>query len=65
MNSVSAPLIARVNGTDVTVGSVVFSPDADPEPEYNSEALKLAERTALEPLAGQEGWTFRWPPSRS
>lgn len=59
MDSVTVPLIARVNGQDVTVGAIEFSPDADPVPGFSTEALKLAQQSALQPFAGEKGWAFR------
>lgn len=40
------PLTARVNGTDVQVGEIIFDLAAEPQPRFNDEGLRLASQLA-------------------
>lgn len=60
VGSVTVPLIARVNGTDVTVGGIEFALDAEPVVTTTPQGLRTAQGIVIRPAQdAPDSWAFR------
>lgn len=54
----TAPLIVRLPGTDVTIGEVTFTDGETPDVSMSEEGVRLACDTATATMTVPDGWAF-------